>query len=100
MVQTRGGYNRWVQERGSNYETSDDEEECEACSERSSQSNQGSFSYNGGSQSSQRSSIFEDAPGGGGPSYSDNDRCRRHRKQDNDPKNVQVVSYRRRTARR
>lgn len=81
MVQTRRQYNQWVENRGSNYQSSQSESECSQCS-------QDSYSYN---------HDADNAPNY--PSYRSNDQCKRHRQQDDDPYTENVVSYTRRKPR-
>ena len=84
MVQTRRQYNRWVQERGDGYTTS-----------QSSQSSQASYaSFGGFSQHSRGGSdhgIEEQRA-----RYSPVDTTRRHRLPDGEPYNVAVNNHRRR----
>lgn len=86
MPMTRRQYADWVNSRGPNYETSQ-EEECEECSQRSSQGSQASNSFSFGEPETGRRSES---------SYSENDRCKRHRRRDDEPYVHTVSSYRRR----
>lgn len=77
MVQTRRQYNRWVQNRGDNYESS--QSECSDCSQRSEMSDNGyehAQSHDDGPPELQHRN---------GAQYRSNDHCKRHRKRDNDP---------------
>lgn len=89
MVQTRRQYNRWVEDRGVDYQST--QESCEDCSQRSqySDNNDNGFDF-------ERSQETDMGPNG--PSYRPNDQCKRHRKQDGEPKTEEVVTYRRRKA--
>lgn len=86
MVQTRRQYNRWVEERGDNYHSTqeDDASQCTECSQRSDSNH---FEFNDGGD-------FDAAPHH--PQYRGNDRCKRHRLHDDVPKTERVVSYLRR----
>lgn len=92
-MQTRRQYLHWVATRGDDYHTSqsDDESQCEACSQASAISSQ-DFGY-GGSQGSIGSDRDRNYPI---LHYRPNDRCKRHRVQDDAEYSEQVVAYRRR----
>ena len=77
MVQTRRQYRQWVDEG-----MQETEEECEECSQNE--------------QEYDNSYEFENGPN----VEQDPQPCRRHRNRDNDPYNVDVVSYKRRTPKR
>lgn len=81
MVYTRRQYQDWVNTRGANYESSQDT--CHSCSQRS-ENNEYEFNDN-----------TSNAPQAG-PSYRPNDRCKRHRLEDDQEKTETVTSYRRR----
>jgi hypothetical protein len=89
MVQTRRGYQQWVNTRGENYQSSQDS--CESCSQRSQNSSQESNAADYGYDMGDGPNNFGD--------YGANDHCKRHRKPDNEPKTKVVSSYRRRTPR-
>lgn len=91
MVQTRRSYRHWVDTRGDGYRTSQSQESCEACSQRSSDAG---YDFGGGSQAS---IALSEVPGG--YDYRPNDRCKRHRRPDDSPYVTSVVSYRRRKPR-
>ncbi len=85
MVQTRRQYNRWVDERGEDYQTS--QSTCSDCSQRSEASqHDNDFAHEYQEELNERN----------GPSYRPNDHCKRHRNRDNDPYTEEVTTYRRR----
>lgn len=77
MVQTRRQWRQWAE---SGY-PSDNEDECEACSQRSIDN---AYDYNDNEAPQQ------------GPRYTVNDRCRRHRARDDEEYSTVVSGYRRR----
>jgi hypothetical protein len=84
MVQTRRAYREWVENRGPNYSSQDNEEEenepCQDC-----QQEEPDHGYE---------PDVADAPNH--VNYNNNDHCKRHRKIDGHAKTEEVVSYRRR----
>lgn len=85
MPQTRRQYQEWVRTRGDNYQSTQEESECEECSQRSSQLSHGVASFD-----------FDDMPGPSRSMYRDSDRCKRHRLRDSEPYSTVVSAYRRR----
>lgn len=85
MVQTRRQYRNWVSNRGDNYQSS--QESCSECSQRSSSQHSNGFDFGDGGD-------FSNGPSH--PQYRSNDRCKRHRVDDDVPKTERVVSYMRR----
>lgn len=95
MVQTRRQYNSWVQERRGRRHTAASQEECESCaSEASSQRSVGNFSI--ANDEPDNGDMFDGVGGGARATYGDNDRCRRHRRPDDEPRNRPVRAYSRR----
>lgn len=84
MVQTRRQYRDWIDNGAES-----SQESCSSCSSRESSNSFGDAS---------QSSMSSHNPGHTSM-YSDNDRCKRHRKGDGDPYSETVTTYRRRKPR-
>ena len=88
MVQTRHQYNNWVENRRDGYQSG--ESQCSDCSSQRSTHSNNDYGHGGsdyGGSDDMRSS---------GPQYRPNDHCKRHRKNDDQPKTNVVRSYTRR----
>jgi hypothetical protein len=117
MVQTRRQYNRWVEQRERNYQTSQSQQSSESEESQHSFYNptpQSEFSWSQASyepspqgecdECSQRSESnggnYNPSHDTHGGSYRNNDTCKRHRTRDNEPYTETVTTYRRRKAHR
>ena len=91
MVQTRNQWNKWANRGFRNTQS-----QCSDCSSQSSNGNsQGGFDFYH-SQSSQGSHHSNGDPNPDRDMYGPNDHCKRHRKDDGQPKTEAVTTYRRR----
>lgn len=90
MVATRRRDYDWPVYNSQDYAS---QEECEACSQRSSQSSAPSNNDDG------FDFDWDDVPGPSGPRYRANDRCKRHRLRDAEPYETRVTGYSRRKPR-
>lgn len=98
MVQTRRQYSSWVTERAGRRHT--DDSECESCASQASSQSQG-YDFGNSQQGSDNGDMFDAVPGPAPASmYRPNDHCKRHRREDGEPKNMHVAGYSRRTPRR
>lgn len=85
MVQTRRQYRNWVDNRATNYQTS--QSSCSSCTQNSSNTqDNGDWQRNDPPNYEQRNGV----------QYRSNDGCKRHRLNDSDPYSERVVSYSRR----
>lgn len=97
-MRTRRQDYSWPRYNSQDYRS--DEEECDHCSSQASRSSYGSFGNSfSQSQSSQGSYIYSTPPSRSSDGYGANDRCKRHRRGDNEPYTEEVVSYKRRKPR-
>ena len=80
MVQTRNQWRTWADRGFRNTQSSQGSSSCSSCSQESG----GSFNMN--------------QPNADRDLYAPNDHCKRHRKEDGEPKTEAVTSYRRRVA--
>ena len=98
MVQTRRQYGNWIEQRAGRRHT--DDSDCETCASQASSASQG-YSFGGSQHGSDDGSMFNGIPGPNPNNlYHANDHCKRHRREDGEPKNMHVAGYARRTPRR
>lgn len=96
MVQTRHQWETWRDRNWRNTQSSQgsSQHSCRSCSQESmgSQRSDHNFDYS--------PPTTQDTPNEDRNMYGPNDHCKRHRKPDNEEKNMPVTSYRRREPRR